>query len=106
MCWQKLLGWRIDRERNRAAITEASTGKEMLELSFDEEELGEDIRQITGIYFTWRPHYVFEDGKIFMECQPSLVFEQRVTPHVFEQVLRMEVLYQENSEGTLIPAED
>ena len=47
-----------------------------------------------------------EDGRIFMECQPSLSVEQRAALHTFEEILRMEVLYEENSGGKLKMAED
>lgn len=70
------------------------------------EELREAIWQMNGGYFNGQPYYKVEDGRIFMECQPSLSVEQRVTPHAFEEILRMEVLYEENSGGKLKMAED
>lgn len=70
------------------------------------EELRENIWQMNGGYFNGQPYYKVEDGRIFMECQPSLSVEQRAALHTFEEILRMEVLYEENSGGKLKMAED
>lgn len=98
---QKLLDWKIDKETGKVYVTDAFSGKEVFSGSYDIEEMGADIEKLKGILFTSVYSYVLEEGKLYMDISPVIVFEQRVVPYYLEGSIRMEVVYKEKKMGGL-----
>ena len=63
--------------------------------------MGADIEKLKGILFTSVYSYVLEEGKLYMDISPVIVFEQRVVPYYLEGSIRMEVVYKEKKMGGL-----
>lgn len=95
-----LLGWEFDEEQMQVRIFDRETGKEFIRTSCDSE--GNPIRDtFRGVYFSGNNTFLFEDGKIYMVCEPAISYEDQVSLCPLDISIRLEVNYQEGKEGEL-----
>ena len=76
------------------------TGKEFIRTSCD--SVGNPIRDtFRGVYFSGNSTFLFEEGKIYMVCNPAISYEDQVGLCYLDVYIRLEVNYQEGKEGEL-----